>query len=165
MEKVLNQNLLELQLEPSNLSATRGNDRRQFGWLTMVFGFLRSRRRELRRGVDSNPTFLDWHHPVVFFLAVAIMALSIADAFFTLMLLDLGMIEANPVMNSMINQGNTWFITSKVTLTGLGLLTIVFLSRVRFLNRVRTGYVLGLIFIGYCCLITFQFTNLVHLTQ
>ena len=55
-------------------------DRRAFGWRTVFFGFLRSRRRSPRRGDEDDVVFLDWHHPWLFFLAVGIMLLSTADA-------------------------------------------------------------------------------------
>jgi len=62
--------------------ATMG--RRVFTWKTIVFGFARSRRRNLRRELDAEVIFLDWHHPWLFFLAVGTMIMSCLDAFMTL---------------------------------------------------------------------------------
>src|SRR5690606_39965656 len=73
-------------------------DRRAFGWRTVIFGFLRSRRREHRRSAEDEPVFIDWHHPWLFFLTVGTMLLSCLDAFSTLRLLDRGAIAVAPVM-------------------------------------------------------------------
>ena len=91
---------LSLAIEESFIEQRAANDRRNFGWHTVVFGFLRSRRRVLRRHSDADVIFVDWHHPWLFFLAVGTMLLSCIDAFLTLILIDLGMIEANPFMAS-----------------------------------------------------------------
>ena len=80
------------------------DDRRNFTWRTMVYGYLRSRRRAARRTGDAEPLFLDWHHPWLFFLAVGIMIMSCMDAFFTLQLLERGMVEINPVMDAVIKR-------------------------------------------------------------
>jgi len=140
------------------------NDRRLFSWRTVFFGFLRSRRRETRREDEVEPTFTDWHHPWLFFLAVGIMLMSVLDAFFTLQLLDLGAIEINPVMASVIGQSASSFAVSKMLLTGIGILALVFLSKSRFFNLVRTGLILTFFFSFYAVLICYEFVNLLNRT-
>jgi len=137
-----------------------GIERRRPTWRTVAHGFLRSRRRDLRREVDADVWFIDWHHPWLFFLSVGTMLLSSLDAFLTLQLIERGMIEANPVMASMLAQGVGWFAGGKMLLTGAGILTLVFLAKTRFLNRVRTGLFLTAFFSGYCCLICYEIVNL-----
>ena len=139
-----------------------GSDRRIFGWRTVLFGFLRSRRRQLRRGEDADIVFMDWHHPWLFFLAVGTMLLSCSDAFLTLMLLDRGMIEANPVMASLLGHGTALFAATKMALTGFGILTLVFLAKSRFLDRFRTGLFLTAFFVGYACLVTYEIVSLLR---
>ena len=134
--------------------------RRAFTWRTVFFGFMRSRRRALRRDEDAGVIFLDWHHPWLFFLAVGIMLLSCADAFLTLTLMQHGMIEANPFMDAMLSQGTTVFALSKIVMTGTGILILVFLAKSRFMNRFRTGLLLTMFFIIYCCLVCYEVVNL-----
>lgn len=141
--------------------ATSG--RREFGWRTVFFGFLRSRRRFLRRNADANVIFVDWHHPWLFFLAVGTMLLSCIDAFLTLLLIDLGMIEANPFVASLLGQGTAVFAATKLAMTGFGILTLVFLAKSRFLDRVRTGLFLTTFFTGYACLVCYEIVNLLRL--
>ncbi len=138
-------------------------DRRRFDWRTVLYGFLRSRRRQLRRNADADIIFIDWHHPWLFFLAVGTMLLSCTDAFLTVVLLDLGMVEANPVMASLLGQGTALFAATKMAFTGFGILTLVFLSKSRFLDRFRTGLILTIFFMAYACLVCYEIVNLLYL--
>jgi hypothetical protein len=137
-------------------------DRREFSWRTVFFGFCRSRRRDARRDSEGEPVFIDWHHPWLFVLATGIMLMSGLDAFFTLQLLDRGAIEINPVMAMMIGQGTLVFATSKMMLTGVCVLALVFLSRSKFMNRIRTGLILTMFFSFYAVLICYEFVFLIQ---
>jgi len=135
-------------------------ERREFTWRTVIFGFLRSRRHAHRRVVDDEVIFLDWHHPWLFFLATGTMLLSCADAFLTLQLIDLGMIEANPVMSAVMAQSTMLFTSTKLAMTGFGILVLVFLAKSKFLNRFRTGLFLTAFFSFYACLVCYELVNL-----
>lgn len=141
----------------------RLTDRRQFHWRTVLYGFLRSRRRTGRREADCDIIYLDWHHPWLFFLATGTMLFSCADAFLTLLLLERGMIEANPVMNAVIMQGASTFTVTKLAMTAFGIFVLVFLARSRFLNRFRTGLFLTIFFSFYACLVCYELVNLFQL--
>ena len=140
------------------------DDRRQFGWRTVFYGFLRSRRRRMRRVADADIIFMDWHHPWLFFLAVGTMLLSCADAFFTLQLLSRGMIEANPVMDAILGHGTAWFAATKMGLTGVGIMILVFLAKARFMDRVRAGLFLTTFFTAYACLVCYEIVHLLKLS-
>ena len=135
-------------------------DRRMFSWRTVLFGFLRSRRHDHRRVVDEEVIFLDWHHPWLFFLATGTMLLSCADAFLTLQLIELGMIEVNPVMSAVMAHSTALFTSIKLAMTGFGTLVLVFLAKSRFLNRFRTGVFLTVFFSFYACLVCYELVNL-----
>ncbi len=137
-------------------------DRRDFSWRTVVFGFFRSRRRATRRGSEDDPVFTDWHHPWLFFLGTGTMLLSCMDAFFTLQLIDRGAIEMNPFMAMMMGRGTVAFAASKMLMTGLGILMLVFLSRSRMFNFMRTGVVLTAFFAAYDCLVCYEFIYLLN---
>ncbi len=135
-------------------------DRRAFTWRTVFHGFFRSRRHLHRRAVDAEVVFLDWHHPWLFFLAVGTMLLSCADAFLTLLLIDNGMVEANPFMAGAMHQGTDFFAASKMAMTGIGILVLVYLAKSRFLDRVRTGLFLTMFFSAYACLVCYELVSL-----
>jgi hypothetical protein len=138
-------------------------DRRQFSWRTVAYGFTLSRRHTHRRSADDEVIFLDWHHPWLFFLATGTMLLSCADAFLTLLLIDHGMIEANPVMNAVMAQGTTVFTSTKLAMTAFGIFVLVFLAKARFMNRMRTGLFLTTFFTFYACLVCYELVNLLRL--
>ncbi len=88
--------------------------------------------------------------------------MSALDAFFTLQLLERGAIEINPIMSAVIGDSVLAFSVSKMVLTGFGILSLVYLSRIQFLDRIRTGLVLTMFFSGYAVLICYEFVNLVN---
>lgn len=137
-------------------------DRRDFSWRTVLYGFTLSRRRNLRRDEDGDILFLDWHHPWLFFLSVGTMILSCIDAFMTLQLLELGMVEANPVMASLLGQGTGIFAATKILMTATSILILVFLAKAKFLNWVRTGLILTFFFSCYACLVCYEFVHLMR---
>ena len=139
------------------------SDRRRFNWKTVAYGFVLSRRRHYRRQSDQDVIFLDWHHPWLFFLATGTMLLSCTDAFLTLLLLERGMIEANPIMNAVMSQGTTTFISTKLSMTAFGIFVLVYLAKSRFLNRFRTGLFLTIFFSSYACLVCYEIVNLLRL--
>lgn len=138
-------------------------DRRGFTWRTVFYGFTRSRRHAHRRTVDDDVVFLDWHHPWLFFLSVGIMLLSCADAFLTLQLINLGMIEVNPVMSAVMAHSTLLFTSAKLAMTAFGILVLVFLAKMQFLNRFRTGAFLTVFFSIYACLVCYELVNLLRM--
>ena len=136
------------------------SERRSFGWRTVVFGVIRSRRRDKRRAGESESVFTDWYHPWLFFLATGTMILSCTDAFFTLQLLQRGAIEMNPIMDAVIGKSTVMFAVTKLSLTAFGILVLVFLSRARFMDRFRTGVILTVFFSFYACLVCYEFVFL-----
>ena len=116
-----------------------------------------------RRGDDSDNIYLDAHHPWLFFLATGTMVLSALDAFLTLQLISRGMIEANPIMAAILEHGTGLFAATKLAMTALGILILVYLARARFLNRFKTGLFLTGLFTAYACLVCYELVNLFNL--
>ncbi len=89
------------------------------------------------------------------------MLLSCMDAFLTLKLLEIGAVELNPVMAWAIAQ-NTWvFAATKVSLTGIGVLLIVFGARTHLFKHFRVGLLLTVFFCFYAGLICYEFVSLI----
>ncbi|MCH8866249.1 MAG: hypothetical protein IID58_05285 [Proteobacteria bacterium] len=151
-----------MELNEAVVEQRAEEERRTFSWRTVFFGFMRSRRLSLRREDEAEVIFLDRHHPWLFFLAVGTMLMSSLDAFMTLQLLDRGMVEINPVMAAALGQGTATFAISKMTMTGTGILALVFLAKARFLNRFRTGLFLTMFFSIYACLVCYEFVYLIN---
>lgn len=151
-----------MEMSESVIENRAMTDRRTLSWRTVLYGFLRSRRRDHRRELEQEVRFLDWHHPWLFFLAVGTMLLSSLDAFMTLLLIERGMVEINPVMAAVMGQSTELFAATKLSMTAAGVLMLVYLAKARFLNRFRTGLFLTLIFTGYACLVCYEFVYLLQ---
>ncbi len=154
---------METPVDTVNLEQRAAADRRTLTWRTAAYGFVLSRRRQPRRLAEADVIFLDWHHPWLFFLSVGTMLLSCADAFLTLQLLDRGMSEVNPAMAALLSAGTSTFVAVKLALTSCGIFMLVFLAKVHFLNRFRTGLFLTAFFSGYAILVCYELVSLFNL--
>lgn len=134
-------------------------------WKTVVFGFLRSRRHTLRRGGDASATYIDWHHPWLFFLAVGVMLMSVSDAFLTLYSLDRGAIEMNPLMDGLINWNTSGFVALKMVMTAFGLFALIYASRYRLFGRIRVGLFVTGFFCAYLVLTCHHLIGLISLSH
>lgn len=152
-----------MEFESVDSDKREEDSRREFSWRTVFYGFIRSRRRANRRTADEEIVFLDWHHPWLFFLATGTMLLSCADAFLTLQLMNVGMVETNPFMQAVMAQSTLLFTSTKLAMTAFGILVLVFLAKSRFLNRFRTGLLLTIFFSCYACLVCYELVNLFKL--
>ena len=152
-----------MEIESADSDKREEDSRREFSWRTVFYGFIRSRRRANRRTADDEIVFLDWHHPWLFFLATGTMLLSCADAFLTLQLMNVGMVETNPFMQAVMAQSTLMFTSTKLAMTAFGILVLVFLAKSRFLNRFRTGLLLTIFFSCYACLVCYELVNLFQL--
>jgi hypothetical protein len=152
-----------MEFESVDSDKREEDSRREFSWRTVFYGFIRSRRRVNRRTADDDIVFLDWHHPWLFFLATGTMLLSCADAFLTLQLMNVGMVETNPFMQAVMAQSTLLFTSTKLAMTAFGILVLVFLAKSRFLNRFRTGLLLTIFFTCYACLVCYELVNLFQL--
>lgn len=152
-----------MEIESADSDKREEDSRREFSWRTVFYGFIRSRRRANRRTADDEIVFLDWHHPWLFFLATGTMLLSCADAFLTLQLMNVGMVETNPFMQAVMAQSTLMFTSTKLAMTAFGILVLVFLAKSRFLNRFRTGLLLTIFFSCYACLVCYELVNLFKL--
>ncbi|HEX6997981.1 MAG TPA: DUF5658 family protein [Gammaproteobacteria bacterium] len=133
----------------------RGYDRRQRLLWSFVQGGLTPRRRGGRRAEDGQ-LHVDWHEPHLLFLALGILALSVADAFLTVTLLAHGAYEANPVMAYVLRDHPSLFAAAKMAFTGMGVTVLVALARATVFNLVRVSAVIHWCLAGYLALIAYE---------
>jgi hypothetical protein len=89
----------------------------------LIFG---GRRMSARRDADKNYfIFVDRYSPWLLMLIVLLIMLSLADAFFTLYLIDYGAAEINPIMAYFLSMGPWPFIFSKYFLTCSGIICLL----------------------------------------
>jgi len=113
-----------------------GVDRRRRTLMAYVYGALQPRRLRGRRTEDRHYPIIDWHSPRILALAVLILALSSIDGVLTVVLLDHGAVEANPLMALLVPHNLQWFAAVKLGLTSVCLLVLVACSQMRVLRAV-----------------------------
>lgn|SRR5690606_20010893 len=133
-----------------------GYDRRRIGMMTFLRGGLTPRRRNGGRRRDDNAWPVDWHEPHLLFLAVAILLLSVTDAFMTLTLLSAGAHEANPVMELVLREKPELFAAVKMALTGAGVLVLVVCARATVFRVIRVSAVMHWFLFVYAGLIGYE---------
>ncbi len=132
--------------------------RRRRVWWSVLYGNFNPRRRApQRRNGDAGFQSRDWHSAHLLALAIGILLLSVADAFMTVTLLAGGAVEVNPVMAALVYKSTSLFAILKMTLTGLGVIFMVYLARYRFMQLIRVEVVMYGIFLGYAALLCYEF--------
>ena len=134
-----------------------GYDRRRTGIKTFVRGGFTPRRRSGGRRQDDHALFIDWHEPHLLFLAVAILMLSVTDAFMTLTLLSAGAHEANPVMDLVLREKPQLFAAVKMALTGGGVLVLVACARATVFRVIRVSSMMHWFLFLYAGLIAYEY--------
>ena len=140
-------------------------DRRSNSWRT-IYGSLFLRRRANQRRVEDagGAHYVDVHEPHLFFVAVGALMLCVADAFFTMTLLDFyGSYELNPVMDYFIKQDFQRFFFVKFGLTAFGILFLVLHKNFRIFNRISGYQILYGSLALYAILVTYEVFMLVVL--
>ncbi len=99
---------------------------------------------------------MDWHHPRWLAVALLILLLSCADAVLTLMLVERGAYEANPLMAGLVHGSSPAFAAVKILLTSGGVVLLTVLATHRAFGRLPVGIVLYGILAGYGALITYE---------
>jgi Domain of unknown function (DUF5658) len=132
-------------------------DRRRRVWWSVCYGSFHPRRRAPPRRLDeSRYQSLDWHSAPLLAAAVGISLLSVADAFLTLVLLQGGAAEVNPIMATLIYSSVAAFATLKMALTSIGIVLMVALARYRFMRLLRVEWVLYGVLIAYASLVGYE---------
>lgn len=134
----------------------RGPDRRTDLARAFVHSLYRNRRRGMRRIADqARGHYVDAHGPGVIVCAVTVLLLSCADSLFTLLLLQRGAEEVNPVMRALIEADDTLFVGVKLALTAACLVFLVAHRNFR-LFRVQGHTILYASLGAYLILVNYQ---------
>ena len=136
----------------------RGADRRRRP--TRPWDVLFGRRRRVgsrRADEDGKPQFADRFSRANFWFAVLLLVLTIADGVITLVLLDAGCEEVNPLMRYLLNHGPMAFLLGKYLITAAFIPVTLALNRsFVFGRRFRVGYLLPVFVLLYLGLILYQ---------
>ena len=102
-----------------------GTDRRARQTTIWQAILTRGQRAEGRRkGEDSN-IYVDVYRGRDIAIVLLVLILNVLDAYFTLDYIEKGGAEANPVAQSLLDLGNTWFIYAKSVVVGVCLIFLL----------------------------------------
>lgn len=140
--------------EGAQLQSQRGADRRvrptpRFSRYTFRGG----RRKTIRRTAEEEGSYVDRYRSLVVAAAAWVALMNIGDSFFTLVHLQAGGIELNPVAAELLKTGRLGFVLWKSLMITLALIVLV-LHKNFWMARLG----LWISAVGYTCL------NLYHLT-
>ena len=112
-----------------NLDRRTAGERRDSRRGSGLRHFMSGRRQQVRRRIDRDRVvYLDRYSKTVFRLIVLILVFSLVDAFLTLLLIDHGAVELNPLMAFYLNIGPMPFVAVKYALTSLSVLVLLVYS-------------------------------------
>jgi hypothetical protein len=114
-----------------------GMERRQSNRANFRYFLINGRRESARREEDQTRLFFfDRYNQRIFAAITAILMLSIFDALLTLILIERGSTELNPVMAYFLKYGPLPFIVSKYLLTSFGVVVLLIFKNV-FINKIN----------------------------
>jgi hypothetical protein len=85
------------------------------------YSFLGGRRRGIRREDEREGAFVDLYGPGILAIVLLVVGLNIFDSFFTLVYLQRGGLEANPIVQLLLDQGMATFVLVKNLVIGFAL--------------------------------------------
>ena len=133
-----------------------GSDRRERTLHGLFAGGRHSRRQGPRRRDDRSLAAVDRHHPQWLGVALVILLLSCADAFLTLVLMQHGATEVNPIMAPLVTGSGHAFAFWKLALTASGVIVLTILVRIRAFGTFPAGVILYVAAAGYAALVGYE---------
>jgi Domain of unknown function (DUF5658) len=134
----------------------RCTDRRQQVLHALLRGSFLPRRRGPRRAGENAVSAVDWHHPQWLAVALLIVVFCCGDALLTLMLVERGAREVNPVMAPLVGGSAIGFALVKIGLTTTGVVLLTQLARLRAFGRLPVGVLLYAALACYAALIAYE---------
>lgn len=150
-----NNNSRFMQVKPRE-SERRHSERRTHVLRALMQGSLHPRRRGPRRAGERTVSSVDWHHPQWLAVAILIVICSCADALLTLVLIEHGAYEVNPVMAPLVGGSALAFALVKVGLTALGVVLLTQVARLRAFGSVPVGVFLYTVLALYAALLVYE---------
>jgi len=148
--------------ESANINQDYGRrelvDRRQSNFRSLCYALVKSRRRAQRRN-GSAVTYDDYYEPSLLLLALSLMLLCILDAYFTLLLLQFGSTELNPLLAWALSEHVMLFFILKYGMTAACVILTVVHRNFRMFGLRGTHILLACLII-YLCLIQYQLSML-----
>jgi len=126
----------------------------------LFYGLFRPRRvGERRQFYQSAPSYVDQHSPFALVIVLSILLLCIGDAYFTLVLIEHGSRELNPIMAWALEKDVMFFYATKYTVTAI-CVYVLMMHREFLIFGIRGSKFLIAVILFYGGLITYQLSML-----
>ena len=109
-----------------------------------------------RRLNNKKWDYVDYYPNHLLFCIIAILMLSVLDAYFTLNILARGGEELNWFMLVVIEESVEKFISVKLALTGLALIFLTIHHNAQYLLKLRVRHILYIVLVSYTVLIGYE---------
>ena len=134
----------------------RGPDRRTRVARALMYGSFNPRRLGPRRSGEQSLAAIDWHHPWWLAIATLIITLCASDAVLTVVLISRGAYEVNPFLVPLMSGSGVLFVAVKIGLTGVGVVLLTLLARVKAFGRMPVALLLYAVLVGYGMLVAYE---------
>lgn len=137
-------------------------DRRRNHLRAFTTQFVKPRRtNESRRETDTHGFHVDFHEPRLMFVVVATLSLCIVDVYATLILLQQGGKELNPIMRKLIEADVWLFFVFKYVVTTAGLFVLLSYKNFRVYKNFSGLHSLYSVLIVYVLLVIYEIRLLI----
>jgi len=162
MNKIANSIDTPLQNNSSDRIERRSNQDRRSRQLHSIFcSIYKGQRRAIQRSEDQvNGYYVDVYDIQLFSIIMLIIALCVADAYFTLTILSQGGSELNPIMERLLEISPKAFFIGKYLMTSIGLCFAVLHINFPFFRIFSMRSVLNCLCAMYIILIAYELTLL-----
>ena len=144
-------------------AARQQTDRRRNHFKSLLYSFVKRRRKSFRRSTDSTANiYVDVHDPLTVVLFLAVIIFCVADAIMTLFIIKYGGEEVNPFMKYLMDKDIMMFFWVKFTLTSFGMLFLVAHKYFIFYQKIHGMHVIRTIFAMYLTLIVYELVILTY---
>ncbi len=144
-------------IAPTAQAQARRMHRRQQTLRGLLCSMYRNRRIHDRRAdIQWRGHYVDSHGSWLLVMALSVMFLSIADAYLTLLLMELGAEEVNPFLNWLLGIDHQLFLVVKLALTGFCVVWLVMHQRFRVFGVLRVYHMLAVSLLLYLGVIYHQ---------
>ncbi len=142
-------------------AAREMTDRRRFTFKTILYGLIKPRRLNPRRGEDNDSYHADFFDRELMLPAVGTVMLSAMDAMLTLIAIGNDQAtEANAAMASLMENSTASFAGWKLFGTIAGVVLLISMANMRVLAGLKARTILYVLFGGYTLLITYQLLSI-----
>ncbi len=114
---------------------------------------------------DPRYAIVDWYSPRLLIPVLTILGLCVLDGMLTVMLMQHGASELNPVMALFLPHNLLWFAFVKLALTGAGLCVLVACSRMQLFRKIPGEFFVYAVLGIYMCLIAYELRMLELVTM